>query len=81
MLTAAYVPLFASFAAMLVVPEDGVARVLAFLIVVVCSDIGGYIAGVFFGKHPMAPVDQPEEVLGGLRRLDGRGHRRGHRSP
>ena len=35
----------------------------------VLSDTGGYAAGVFFGKHPMAPVDQPEEVLGGLRRL------------
>ena len=33
--TAAYVPMFASFAAMLVIPHDGVARVLCFLIAVV----------------------------------------------
>ena len=39
------------------------------LLAVVLSDTGGYAAGVLFGKHPMAPVGQPEEVLGGLRRL------------
>src|ERR1044072_5070416 len=40
-LTAAYVPLLASFAAMLVTPDDGVARVLCFMILVVSSDTGG----------------------------------------
>ena len=38
-------------------------------LLVVLSDTGGYVAGVLFGKHPMAPTRQPEEVLGGLRRL------------
>lgn len=58
---AAYVPLFASFAAMLVEPPDGAARVLCFMIVVVSSDTGGYVAGVLLGRHPMAPTISPKK--------------------
>jgi phosphatidate cytidylyltransferase len=65
-LAAAYVPLLASFAAMLVVPEDGVARVLSFLILVVCSDTGGFVAGVLFGKHPMSKVISPRKSWEGF---------------
>jgi phosphatidate cytidylyltransferase len=65
-LTAAYVPLFASFAAMLVVAEDGVARVLSFLIVVVCNDVGGYTTGAKLGKHPMAPTISPKKSWEGF---------------
>jgi phosphatidate cytidylyltransferase len=65
-LTAAYVPLFASFAAMLVVPEDGVARVLCFLIVVVCNDVGGYTTGAKLGRHPMAPTISPKKSWEGF---------------
>lgn len=64
--TAAYVPLFGSFAALLVEPHDGSARVLCFLIAVVCSDTGGYAAGVLFGKHPMAPSISPKKSWEGL---------------
>lgn len=64
--TAAYVPMFASFAAMLVWPDDGTARTLCFLIVVVCSDTGGYVAGVLFGRHPMAPSISPKKSWEGL---------------
>lgn len=64
--TAAYVPLFASFGALLVEPHDGSARVLCFLIAVVCSDTGGYVAGVLFGKHPMAPSISPKKSWEGL---------------
>jgi phosphatidate cytidylyltransferase len=65
-LTAAYVPLFASFAAMLVVAEDGVARVLCFLILVVCNDTGGYIVGAKLGRHPMAPTISPKKSWEGF---------------
>jgi phosphatidate cytidylyltransferase len=65
-LTAAYVPLFASFAAMLVVAEDGVARVLCFLIVVVCNDVGGYTTGAKLGRHPMAPTISPKKSWEGF---------------
>ncbi|WP_199430290.1 phosphatidate cytidylyltransferase [Qaidamihabitans albus] len=63
---AAYLPLFASFAAMLVPPEDGVGRVLAFMIVVVASDTGGYIAGVLGGRHKMAPSISPKKTWEGF---------------
>jgi phosphatidate cytidylyltransferase len=63
---ALYVPLLAGFAALLLVPDDGVARVLAFIATVVCSDVGGYAAGVLFGKHPMAPSISPKKSWEGL---------------
>jgi phosphatidate cytidylyltransferase len=65
--TVAYVPLMAAFAAMLVVPEkDGAGRAFAFLIGVVLSDVGGYAAGVFLGKHPMAPTISPKKSWEGF---------------
>lgn len=63
---AAYLPLFAAFAAMLVQPADGVGRVLAFLIGVVASDTGGYVAGVLRGRHPMAPSISPKKTWEGF---------------
>lgn len=63
---AAYLPLFGAFAAMLVPPHDGVGRVLTFLIAVVASDTGGYIAGVLGGKHPMAPTISPKKSWEGF---------------
>ncbi|MEU5848125.1 phosphatidate cytidylyltransferase [Saccharopolyspora shandongensis] len=64
--TAAYVPLFAAFAAMLVRPEDGAFRALCFMIGVVASDTGGYAFGVLFGKHPMAPNISPKKSWEGF---------------
>jgi phosphatidate cytidylyltransferase len=64
--TVAYVAMFASFAVMLVVPEDGAYRVIAFILGVVLSDTGGYIAGVLFGKHPMAPTISPKKSWEGF---------------
>jgi phosphatidate cytidylyltransferase len=65
-LVALYVPLLAGFAALLLVPDDGAARVLAFIATVVCSDVGGFGAGVLFGKHPMAPSVSPKKSWEGL---------------
>jgi phosphatidate cytidylyltransferase len=62
----AYLPLFGAFAAMLVSPPDGVGRVLAFMIGVVASDTGGYIAGVLGGKRPMAPSISPKKTWEGF---------------
>jgi phosphatidate cytidylyltransferase len=62
----AYVPLLASFAAMLVVPEDGAFRVVCFILGVVLSDTGGYVAGVLLGKHPMAPTISPKKSWEGF---------------
>jgi len=61
-----YVPLLAGFAVLLLAPDDGVARVLAFIVCGVCSDVGGFAAGVLFGKHPMAPSVSPKKSWEGL---------------
>jgi phosphatidate cytidylyltransferase len=65
-LVALYVPFLAGFAVLLLVPDDGVARVLIFIATVVCNDVGGYAAGVLFGKHPMAPHISPKKSWEGM---------------
>jgi phosphatidate cytidylyltransferase len=63
---AAYVPLFCAFATLMVVEDDGVGRALTFLICGVASDIGGYVAGVMVGRHPMAPTISPKKSWEGF---------------
>jgi phosphatidate cytidylyltransferase len=59
---AAYVPLLAAFSSLLLAaPTDGAQRVAVFIIVTVCSDIGGFAVGVMTGKHPMAPSVSPKK--------------------
>jgi len=58
---AAYVPFLASFAILLLRAPDGAQRVFVFLIVAICSDVGGYAVGVVAGKHPMAPSISPKK--------------------
>ena len=65
-LVALYVPLLAGFAVLMLVPDDGAARVIAFLVTVVCSDVGGFAAGVLFGKHRMAPTISPKKSWEGM---------------
>ncbi len=63
---AAWVPLFASFAALLVYPKDGAGRVFCLMVTVVASDVGGYAVGVLFGKHPMVPAISPKKSWEGF---------------
>jgi phosphatidate cytidylyltransferase len=65
-LVAVYLPFLAGFAALLATPADGDRRVLVTLAGVVLSDTGGYIAGVLFGRHPMAPSVSPKKSWEGL---------------
>jgi phosphatidate cytidylyltransferase len=65
-LAALYIPFLASFAIMMLGAEDGHRRVTAFILVTVCSDIGGYVAGVLFGRHPMAPSISPKKSWEGF---------------
>lgn len=62
-----WIPLFGAMAALL---ADGSERsgyqILTFMLVVVCSDIGGYVAGVLFGKRPMAPKISPKKSWEGF---------------
>jgi phosphatidate cytidylyltransferase len=64
--TATYVPFFCSFATLMVVPDDGLGRVLTFLICGVASDIGGFFAGVLLGRHPMSPTISPRKSWEGF---------------
>jgi phosphatidate cytidylyltransferase len=62
----AYLPFLASFVAAMLTAPDGPRRVLTFVIVTICSDIGGYFAGITAGRHPMAPVISPKKTWEGF---------------
>ena len=59
-------PFLAGFAALMLRPDDGPDRVVVFIVLVVLSDVGGYVAGVLFGKHPMAPTVSPKKSWEGF---------------
>ena len=65
-LLATWVPLFASFSALLIFQDHGGSRVFTVIATVVFADIGGYVAGVLFGKHLMAPAISPKKSWEGL---------------
>jgi phosphatidate cytidylyltransferase len=79
--TVFYVPFLGSFVALMLaeggtglgsgtvgagLDDDGVAGVITFILVTIASDIGGYVAGVLFGRHPMAPVISPKKSWEGF---------------
>lgn len=65
-----WIPLFGSFAAMLSLQStplaSGTAAIVTFMLCVVASDTGGYITGVMFGSHPMAPAVSPKKSWEGF---------------
>lgn len=61
-----YAPLMGAFAALIAASPDGADRVLVFIVLSIASDIGGYAAGVLFGKHPMAPRISPKKSWEGF---------------
>ena len=66
---AIYVPFLASFVAAMLAPSDGARRVLTFIILTICSDIGGYFAGITLGRgtrHPMASAISPKKTWEGF---------------
>jgi phosphatidate cytidylyltransferase len=65
-LVASYVPFLAGFAALMTEPADGPRRITAFVVVVVCSDVGGYAFGSLLGKHPMSPTVSPHKSWEGF---------------
>jgi phosphatidate cytidylyltransferase len=73
--TLVYVPFLGSFVALMLaeggttgggLDDDGVKGIVAFVLVTIASDIGGYVAGVLFGRHPMAPVISPKKSWEGF---------------
>jgi phosphatidate cytidylyltransferase len=61
-----YLYLMATFVMLMLAESDGAQRVLVFIIACIASDIGGYVAGVFLGKHPMAPTISPKKSWEGF---------------
>jgi phosphatidate cytidylyltransferase len=70
-----YVPFLGSFVALMLREggawdfdrwDDGVKGIVVFILVTMASDVGGYVAGVLFGKHPMAPVISPKKSWEGF---------------
>ncbi len=75
--TLIYVPFLGSFVALMLAEggstpapgfgwDDGVKGVITFILITIASDIGGYAAGVLFGRHPMAPVISPKKSWEGF---------------
>jgi phosphatidate cytidylyltransferase len=62
----AWIPLLVSFAVLTLAEPRGNLRVLTFMILVVCSDVGGYATGVLFGRHPMVPAISPKKSWEGF---------------
>jgi phosphatidate cytidylyltransferase len=59
--SAAYVPLLGGFALLMLAEDDGPLRIVVFVLSTVASDIGGYVFGVLWGRHPMAPSVSPKK--------------------
>ena len=64
--TIAYLPFMAGFLSLTLAADNGPARVVAFILLTVSNDIGGYVAGVLFGRHPIAPTISPKKSWEGL---------------
>jgi phosphatidate cytidylyltransferase len=73
--TLVYVPFLGSFVALMLAEggardfhrwDAGVKGIVVFILVTIASDIGGYIAGVTMGRHPMAPVISPKKSWEGF---------------
>lgn len=62
----AYLPFPACFVGLMLVPDDGSRRALVFLILTVCSDVGGFFAGITLGRHLMAPAISPRKTWEGF---------------
>ncbi len=61
-----WIPMFGTFAAMLSATSQGASTILVFMLCVVASDTGGYVTGVMFGSHPMAPAVSPKKSWEGF---------------
>ncbi len=64
--TIAWVPFLGCFTLLLLAQEQGQLLVLLAVLVPVANDTGGYVAGVLFGSHPMAPSISPKKSWEGF---------------
>ena len=63
---ATYLPFLAGFAVLLVAQDHGVGKVVMLIALPVANDTGGWLAGIIFGKHPMAPSVSPKKSWEGF---------------
>lgn len=61
-----YVVFLGGFGVLLTAREGGEWWTLAFLIIVIATDIGAYASGLLYGKHPMAPRISPKKTWEGF---------------
>jgi phosphatidate cytidylyltransferase len=61
-----YLPFMAAFLMLSLAADNGPWRVLVFVLLTVSNDIGGYVVGIFLGKHPIAPQISPKKSWEGL---------------
>ncbi len=64
--TAAYLPFMVGFVMLTLAHSDGPERVVVFICLTISNDIGGYAAGVRFGKHAIAPGISPKKSWEGF---------------
>jgi phosphatidate cytidylyltransferase len=63
---ATYLPFLAGFVLLILDQPDGELRVVLFVLLAVANDVGGYVAGVIFGRHPLARSISPKKSWEGL---------------
>ena len=63
---AAYVPFLAAFSILMLAGRTAPGASSSFILVTVCSDVGGYAVGVVAGRHPMAPSVSPKKSWEGF---------------
>jgi len=63
---ATYLPFLAGFVLLILDQPDGEWRVVLFILLGVANDVGGYVAGVVFGRHPLARSISPKKSWEGL---------------
>lgn len=61
-----YVGLLGNFAILMASQTVDALPLIVWILVTVANDLGGYIAGVLFGKHPMAPKVSPSKSWEGF---------------
>ena len=61
-----YLPFLAGFLILLARPQNGLERVMTFVVLVGCNDTFAYLTGVLIGKHPLAPKISPKKTVEGV---------------
>ena len=61
-----YLPFLAGFLILLGRPDNGLARVMTFVVLVGCNDTFAYLTGVLIGRTPLAPKISPKKTIEGL---------------